>query len=170
MSKTSLTRVFIECQGELLGFLQGRVKCAATARDLYQDIYLRLHRVEDPDGVQNARGYIFQIARNLVKDHIRNETKRSQLLEKHGLLDWEAGEISTPEDIVLLRGELTQLQRAIPELPNLSRRIFHAHRFEGKTRRDIAREYGVSLTTVENHIRRVLEHLSNSLDEIDSPN
>lgn len=168
MSEPVLTRAFLECQEELLNFFRGRLRCTETARDLSQEVYLRLQRIENPRDISNHRSYIFKIARNLLIDHVRNETRRSALIAESGAVPWDRPERPSPEQTTIARNDLEVLRRVIPRLPSLSRRIFHAHRFEGKTRRKIAEEMGVSPTTVENHIRRVLEQFERALDE-DTP-
>lgn len=162
-----LTCAFLECQEELVNFFKGRIKCPETARDLSQEVYLRLQRVEDPDSISNHRTYIFKVARNLMIDHVRTETRRSNLLEQAGTIPWEGRESPTPEQAAIARNDLDTLRRVIPALPAVSRQIFHSHRFEKKTRQQIADEHGVSLTTVENHIRLVLEHFSRALTDKD---
>ena len=57
------------------------------------------------------------------------------------------------------KNELDYLTKVMSYLPDKSRQIFYEHRFEGKTRKEIAKQFDVSLTTVENHIKLVLEHL-----------
>lgn len=169
MSDTILTRAFLQHQGELIGFFRGRLSCAETAKDLCQEVFIRLQRTEDPAAIENCRSYIFKVARNLLKDHIRNETRRAELLREVGVVPWDRPLQPTPEQVLSAHTELEQLKRVIPGLPVLSRRIFHRHRFQDKTRKEIAAEFGVSLTTVENHIRLVLEHMSHALDD-EAPN
>ncbi|MEM9635122.1 MAG: RNA polymerase sigma factor [Pseudomonadota bacterium] len=167
IDQTPLVRAFLDCQEELVSFFRGRLKSPESARDLSHEVYLRLQRVEDPGAINNHRSYIFKIARNLLIDHVRTETRRSTLLAEAGSVPWETRENPSPEQVVLARDDLETLRRAVSSLQPLSRRIFYAHRFERKTRQQIADEYCVSLTTVENHIRRVLDHFADALENQD---
>jgi len=45
-----------------------------------------------------------------------------------------------------------------------SRNVFYLSRFEGKTQREIARQLGISRTTVEKHMRKILDRLAAARD------
>ena len=48
-----------------------------TARDLTQDVFVRIGRSAIPDGPEGPlRGWVFQIARNLALDHHRSGQRR----------------------------------------------------------------------------------------------
>jgi RNA polymerase sigma factor (sigma-70 family) len=165
MQETVLTRAFFENRHDLMAFLKAKLQCTATADDLCQDIYLKLHRVDDPCAIENCRSYLFMVAANLVADTLRKEGRRSSLLSEGHDVAWPVMENPTPEDIFVGRAEIAWLNRAVAELPALSRKIFYANRFENKTQRDIAAQFEVSISTVEYHIRKVLDHLARARDE-----
>jgi RNA polymerase sigma-70 factor (ECF subfamily) len=165
MQETALTRAFFEHRHDLLLFLKGRLHCTATADDLCQDIYLRLQGVGDDGTVENCRGYLFMMAANLIADTHRRETRRASLLAESRHTAWPTPEPLTPEEAFAARSEIDYLNRAVAELPALSRRIFHANRFEGRTQREIAADFELSLSAVEYHIRKVLDHLARARDE-----
>ena len=165
MRETDLTRAFFDNQHDLVAFLKAKLRCATTANDLCQDIYLKLQQVENPSAIENFRSYLFMVAANLVTDYLRKETRRSSLLNDGQDLVWQAEQSQTPEEIVVARAEIDYLNRAVSELPELSRKIFYANRFESKTQREIAAQFQVSLSTVEYHIRKVLDHLARARDE-----
>lgn len=165
MQETVLTRAFFENRHELIAFLKAKLQCAATANDLCQDIYLKLQRVDDSCAIENCRGYLFTIAANLVADNLRKETRRSSLWNDGQDIAWLTAENQTPEEICVARAEIDYLNRAVSELPELSRKIFYANRFENKTQREIAARFQISLSTVEYHIRKVLDHLAHARAE-----
>lgn len=166
MHDTALTRAFFENRQDLIAFLKAKLQCAATADDLCQDIYLKLRRVDDPSAIDNCRGYLFMMAANLVADRLRAEVRRLSLLKERGReAAWKPAQERTPEELLVARAEIDYLNRAVAKLPELSRRIFYANRFESKTQRDIAAEFGVSISTVEYHIRKVLDHLASARKE-----
>lgn len=162
MSKTELTQAFLKHRYELTGYLSRQLRCVETANDIYHEVYLRALRVEDPSSVRNLRSYLFKIASNLVKDHVRNENRRAEILDENSSILKDEDKSFTPEDIVLSKNELDYLMKIMSTLPEKSRHIFYEHRFEGKTRQEIADKFDVSLTTVENHIKYVLECLKDA--------
>lgn len=163
MSEHVLTQVFLQLQNEVTGFFLNRLHCIETSRDLSQEVFLRLQRTDASKEITNHRSYIFTTARNLLKDHVRNEVRRSNLLVENDPILWIHREEPTPEMVLAGRDDLAILRSVIKDLPLKSRQIFHAHRFLKKTRREIAAEFGVSLTTVENHIRLVLDQFHEAL-------
>ncbi|MFX8828790.1 sigma-70 family RNA polymerase sigma factor, partial [Acinetobacter baumannii] len=92
-------------------------------------------------------------------DHLRGEARRGEILREAQALLEGGADWRTPEREVIARDELQRLRRAVAALPELSRRIVHLNRFEGRTHREIAAQLGISVTTVENHVRKVLERL-----------
>jgi RNA polymerase sigma-70 factor (ECF subfamily) len=160
MADSALIKTYREHQGDLIRFLARRLRCAFTARDLAQDIYIKLHELDGTVETQASKAYLFRIAANLATDHIRTEQRRAELLAEAREILWAPSETRTPEREFMARQELARLKRAAATIPPLSREIFRLNRFEGKTQREIADSLGVSLTTVEKHIRKVLEHLA----------
>jgi hypothetical protein len=59
---------------------------------------------------------------------------------------------------------LERVRAAAQDLPEPTRTIFRLNRFEGLSQQSIARQLGVSTTTVENHIRRALDALAAARD------
>lgn len=162
--QTALLAAYERHRNELLRFLTRRLRCRFTAADLLQDLYLRLRQADTPSTLINGRAYLYRMAANLATDHLKVESRRRELLQEHHAGEEEA-DIRTPEGDCLAHEQLQRLDRALQSLPARSRRIFYANRFEGKTQKQVATELGVSTTTVENHIRRVFEHLARARDQ-----
>jgi RNA polymerase sigma factor (sigma-70 family) len=160
MSDAHMTETFWENERDLFRFLARRLKCAFTARDLTHEIFLKITGQNDPIQIHNPKAYLFRMAANLATDHLRVEHRRSEILAEAHTLLWEQIESRHPERLLMARQELARLEHALTQLPPLSRKIFHLNRFGRKTQREIAREFGVSLATVEAHIRKVLNHLT----------
>ena len=161
----SLLRAYVEHHSSLVRFLAKRLRCVATARDVVQDVYFRIRRVPSNEVVENPRAFVFQVAANLAADHRRVEGRRAELLEEvHDLL-WGADEEISPDRSVLASNELAHLERALDRAPEQSRVVFVLNRFEGLTQRDISLRLGISLSTVEKHIRIVLALLHDARRE-----
>lgn len=167
VQNAALLNAYYEHERDLVRFLSQRLKCAFTARDLVQELYLRLLNVENPEAIQNSRAYLFRVAANLATDYQRVEGRRAELLKENSQVLNAPVQNVSPERVALAREELERLGRIVEKMPPLSRKIFYLNRFEGKPQRAIAAELDVSVTTVEKHIRRVLEQLARARDEME---
>ncbi|MFY4728860.1 RNA polymerase sigma factor [Nitrospira sp. BLG_2] len=164
MSHTQLSQVFLEHKEDLFRYLFRRIKCAFTAWDITQEIFLKVSAQGETSHIQNQKAYLFRMAANLATDHSRVEQNRAEILaETHELL-WGGTEDRHPERIMIVRQELARSEQVLADLPILSRKTFHLSRFEGKTYPEIAKELNVSPFTVENHIRTVIKRLSKVRD------
>ncbi|MFY4731094.1 RNA polymerase sigma factor [Nitrospira sp. BLG_2] len=160
MSASHLAEIFLQHEQDLFRFLLRRLKCALTAQDLTHELFVKITTQHGAADIRNRRAYLFRMAANLATDHQRAMQNRSTLLaEAHGLL-WGDVEHRHPERTLIARQELARLEEALAQLPAMSRKIFYLNRFERKTQLDIAEELGVSISTVEAHIRKVLNHLA----------
>lgn len=160
MSASHLSEIFLQHEQDLFRFLLRRLKCALTAQDLTHELFVKVTTQHGTPNIRNRKAYLFRMAANLATDHQRSVQNRSALLvEAHDLL-WGDVDHRHPERTLIARQELARLEQALAQLPPMSRRIFHLNRYERKTQLDIADELGVSISTVESHIRKVLTHLA----------
>lgn len=145
---------------DLIRFLARRLRCEATAKDIAQEIWLRLPRVNAEAPRKNARALLFQMAANLATDHHRVERRRVELVaEVHDLLWGDMDEVS-PERTAMAEETLERLHAEVARLPERSREIFRMNRFDGLTQRAIADQLGISLTAVEKHLQKAFARLA----------
>jgi RNA polymerase sigma factor (sigma-70 family) len=163
-----LLRAFLDNHRELVRFLSRRLRCLFTARDLVQEVYLRLARSGGDHPIENPRALLFRIAVNVASDHVRVQGRRAELLrEAHDLL-WAQDDEISPERQVLAKDELARIGAALACLPARTRRVFYLNRFEGVTQSEIALRLGVSRTSVEKHMRRAWACVADARDAADT--
>ncbi len=69
--------LFAEHQRGVIRYLTRLVGHADTARDLTQEVFLRVLRADVPRaGTEQLRGWVFRIARNLALNHLRDRGRR----------------------------------------------------------------------------------------------
>ncbi len=163
LSIEQLSKAFRAHARELRQFLRGQLHCSHTAADLTQETYLRL-LAHAGQPIDDLRAFAFRIARNLAIDHQRIHGRRSVLDEGLVYLYEVAGESPELDVVVAAQRELEQLARALAELPPQTQRIFRLSRLQGTPHQQIARELGVSLSTVEKQMARTLDHLRTRLE------
>lgn len=151
-------------RGPLRSFLRKRLPPGADVDDYVQEVFLRLARQADLDGIENLDGYIFQTAVNLVRDDRRRALSSAR--DSHVEFDAQrhgAGDFS-PERVLLGRDDLGAVVRALQQLPERTRVIFVLRRFEGFRHGEIARRLGISVSAVEKHMVRAIAHLDRAMD------
>jgi RNA polymerase sigma-70 factor (ECF subfamily) len=162
LSAEQLNAAFRTHALELRQFLRGQLRCAHTAADLTQETWLRLV-AHSGQPVDDLRAFIFRIARNLAIDHMRLHGRRSVLDEGLAYLYEVTGDPPELDEVVAAQQELARLGRALEELPEQTQRIFRLSRLHGRPHQQVARELGVSVSTVEKQMARALDHLRTRL-------
>ena len=134
------------------------------AGDLVQSAFLRLLGLgpERLAHIDQPRAYLNRIADNLAKDDNKSAVRRCESLH----LDIATCATAAPDPLAALeaRDMLRRIEAAITRLPDRTREIFMAHRFEDLTYNEIADRLGLSVKTVEKHISLALRELHGSLD------
>src|SRR5918996_3854648 len=69
--------LFVANQNRLFGYFISAVGQTDTARDLTQDVFLRVSRTAVPEASDGeVRAWLFRIARNLALDHYRKRVRQ----------------------------------------------------------------------------------------------
>ncbi|TLZ06767.1 MAG: sigma-70 family RNA polymerase sigma factor [Gammaproteobacteria bacterium] len=150
----------------LMSFFLRRLKDRSQAEDLTQEVLLRVLRACGGDAIENADGYVFKTAVNLLKDQARRALRHGtpHFLSIEDALDGELqGELvegRSPERVLLSEDALGEVLAALKELGELTRNIFILFRLESMKQKDIAALYGISQSTVEKHVMKAVLHLA----------
>lgn len=156
-SRAALETSFRAHFRELVGMLKKRVRDPETARDLAQSAFERLAaRVEAPQALRDPRAHLMQVARNLSVDHLRRERLERGHEKEAALAADGLAETRTPEETVLHRQRLDDLDAIIRGLPAMRRRIFILNRLHGLSIDAIADQEGLSRRAVRGHIERAM--------------
>lgn len=116
----------------------------------------RLARIDQP------QAYLTRIAGNLMRDDAKMAVRRAACLH----MSVEDCVLATADPTLALeaRDMLKRANAAIEALPDRTREIFMAHRFEDLTYPQIAARLGVSVKTVEKHVSLALRHLHQAVE------
>lgn len=153
----------------LLQYFRRRCKNAAEAEDLTQDVLLRVLCRIRTQSEEEARGYVFRAAANRWRDRGRRLLTRGETVEwSDESLNGQSEEI-TPECVLLAQEEVKQVLRALDELTERTRDILILFKLERVKIADIARMFNISVSAVNKHLAKALEHLATRLGEQDAP-
>lgn len=147
-----------EVHDELFAYLCRRVADREAAADLTQEALLRLVKYRDGPQAEDRRWLLFRIARNLVLEYRRTQSRRHA--DQHISLD----------DVVPLRMESPAMEvmadthqlleqlftHTLVNLPSKCRLAFLLNRLHGLTYPQVAARMRISVKMVEKHITRAL--------------
>jgi RNA polymerase sigma-70 factor (ECF subfamily) len=150
--------------GGLLRYLRRRLGNSADARDVAQETYARLLRVDRADLIRDPQSYIFRIAANLAYEfELSQRRDRARLDEPPLAEDLERLQVRSPEDQAELSAQLARLNRVMAKLPQRYRAALILHRREGMTYEEIAARLGTSVHMVKKYITTGLQRCRSGL-------
>jgi RNA polymerase sigma-70 factor (ECF subfamily) len=155
-------RLFREHNATLLRFITAKISCEQEAREIAQEAYVHLLRLNQPETVSYLRAYLFKTAANLVVDRLRQRGRR-RITTSVADLDFAPFEL-TPERQVSANQALNLIHAAVAQLPPKCRQAFLLHRVYDVPIGEIADRMGIGACMVRRYVARALEHVREHLD------
>jgi RNA polymerase sigma-70 factor (ECF subfamily) len=160
MSDTGLQAVFFANRDRLLRFLAAH-GAGDAAEDLLQELWIKVS-TSASGPVAQPLSYLYRAANNLMLDRyrsIRQAAKRDA--------DWSGIETDGSdraqdpigERPLIAREQLRIVQEELDRMGDRVAFTFRRHRIDGVPQKLIARELGVSLSTVETDLRKAYQAL-----------
>jgi RNA polymerase sigma-70 factor (ECF subfamily) len=145
--------LFAEHRHGVFRYLCRMVGQADAARDLTQEVFLRVARTEVPErDSAGLRAWIFTIARNLALNHVRDGQRRPV-------------EVALQETTAPAVQELAiALQRALGALDDVDRDVFLLRETGGLSYAEVAATCGLTVEAVRARLHRARVDLRTSLD------
>lgn len=131
---------------ELLRFFQRRTRDAATADDLLQETFVRVHaRLTDLRAEEGVLGWVWRVARNVLADHGR----------ARGAPSADGDSETTEEERGNLNAEVGRwLLEGLPDLPGDYREALELAEVQGLKQQAIADRLGLSLSGAKSRVQR----------------
>lgn len=158
-----VTGLFREHNEALIRFLALRLRSHQEAKEVAQEAYVRLLKLDRPGAVSFLRAFLFKTAANLAVDRIRREQASRRLRQDTGFLEELSGQ-PTPEQSASDAQDLRLAERLIDELPPKCRRAFLLHKVYGLDFPDIARQMGLGERMVRTYVVRAVLYCRAGLD------
>lgn len=155
---SGLSAIFLAHRDTLRRFLRARLGNADEADEALQDVWLKLEDKEPVTPIADPLAYLFRMAENAARDR-----RRSAARQRGREVKWVEGAhgpsgdrnpVPTPERNAINRDRLWRIREALMALPDRTQQVFQAFRIEGRAQKDIAAEFGISVSAVEKHLQR----------------
>lgn len=166
--ETSDARTWFERQvhahdAKLKAYLRGAFPGVHDVEDVVQESYLRIWRARARKPIESARAFLFQVARRVALDLVRKARNSPVEAVPDVVALAFAADASDVADNVCLRERVQLLADALVTLPPRGRQIVILCKFEGRLRREVASELGISEKTVDEHLWRGIRRIEDYL-------
>ena len=152
-----LTTAWTAHAPELRGWFHRRMGNDALADDLLQELFLKaLRQGQRFCEVHNARAWLFEVARNLLADHLRVSR---QLVELPDDLVLQVDEPDTVDALTAC------LPRVLSELSAPDREIITQCDLQGMGQAEFAQRQGIKLSTAKSRLQRARQRLHQQMSQ-----
>jgi RNA polymerase sigma-70 factor (ECF subfamily) len=148
----------------LYNFLLRLTGNRTVSEDLVQEIFVRILKYRTSyRGESKFLFWVYQIARNVHKDHLRKNRNEIPLDEQ-----WheEASPEAEPDEQSLQQQDLSLLNKALEKLPLKKREIIVLSRFHNLKYREIAEVLECSIESIKVNVHRAMKELRNNYIEL----
>lgn len=150
---------------DLIRYIARRVRSIADAREIAQEAYVRLLRLDRTDLIREPRAYLYRVA-----THLLYEFELKSRSDRMGRVRWTSDKESVAVDLRLTQAldELALKERMEATLADLTpkcRAVLILHRRDGLTYREISERIGISTSMVKKYLVRGLRHCRQALSD-----
>lgn len=157
--KDRVSALFVAHRARLESLVARRTGRRDQAGDLVQESFARLIAAGSSGSVEQDTRMLYTIARNATIDSNRSIRRRHNALASL-VPEQFPQQAPSPIEALEARDTLAQLAAILQTLPQRSQDVFILRRVHGLSHAEIARALGVSVSTVQKHLLRVLRTCS----------
>ena len=149
--------LYVQHHAWLQNWFRRELGCPHQAADLSQDTFVRvLTRGESEPPIEEPRAFLATLARRVLFSFLRRRSLESAWLEA---LEAQPHPLAlSAEDYAAVREAVEAVDRLLQGLPPRVKQAFLLNRLEGMTHVRIAAELGISVATVERHVKQAYLH------------
>jgi RNA polymerase sigma-70 factor (ECF subfamily) len=130
--------------------------------DVFFEVWQNRHKLEE---IQNLKAWLLTITHNKAISHLRKK-KTLNIPESWDEIALHAipYDLQTPDEQLISREEISRINKIIKTLPPRCRQVFFLAKIEGLPYKDIANVLGISVKTINIHVAKALELISQGLN------
>lgn len=163
-------QLFIRYREKFTAIARSYVRDENVAEDIVSESFTNFWDNRDKISIENVpQAYILQSVKNRCLNHLRDKANRLRIRQQiqndtYASIMAEIGVLGKDEIGLVFRSDIEMIfRRLLDNVPERTRDIFMASRFENMTYGEIAEKYGVSQRKVKRDIQHMLELMRESL-------
>ena len=143
----------------LLRTIRRHVADEATAEDILQDVFLKIHtRIGTLRDEERLESWVYQIVRNAITDHRRRQRPVAPLPEELAVPDDRDGDNPGGG-----RQLIAFVKATVADLPEPYREALLLTEYDGLTQQQLAERAGISLSGAKSRVQRARDKVKNLL-------
>lgn len=163
-AKPSLLSTLVRHYDELVDHVRRRFGDRGFAREVVHDVCLQLLEKRQPEEVRTPLALLRKISHDQAIDRYRSERRhQAWIVEQPEHFD-AVSEAPSPARQYEGERELERLVQAIEQLPTRCQMVFIMHKIHQLPQAEVAARMGISLKTVEKHLKLGLAACRAQLD------
>lgn len=133
--------------------------------DVAQEAYLRAFQAEKQTTVHSPRAFLFRIARNIALNELNRKSRVMTDYIEDSLARDVLDDTGGPDEHAAQQQRLALFCEAVATLPVQCRRTFLLMKVYGHSQKEVARELGIAVSTVEKHVASGLLRCSQYIED-----
>jgi RNA polymerase sigma-70 factor (ECF subfamily) len=163
---TGLEQILLDNRARLVRFLAAR-GAGDEAEDVFHELWQKIAATPGKP-VSQPLSYLFRAAENLMRDRHRANQARERREQDWQDSDGAPAPPPSGERVLVARERLRQAEAVLEGLGSRASVVFRRYRLEGAGQAEIARELGVSLSTVEKDLQKAYRALAELREHFDA--
>ncbi len=165
-----ISTVWLENNTFLKKFLRGFLNREQDIEDVVQETYLKAFTTEKDREIEQPKAFLFSIAKNLALNELSRKSRQMTGYIEECQTEVNLGETATIEHEIEAEQSLGKYCQAVATLPEKSRKVYLLRKVHGLKHKEIAEHLGISLSSVEKHLKLGLEVCRNYMREHNTEN
>ncbi len=138
------------------------LKSETLVEEVMQDVFLKVWEHRASIAIDKSfKSYLYRISENMVIDLFRRARKEKSILDE--IIAGNTELYTHIEEAIFKKEYASLLDQLIAQLPAQRKKIFIACKLEGKSYKQVAEEYGIATTTVNDHLQKAMHYLRSNL-------
>lgn len=151
-TKNAISAAFIANESAIKRFLTRFFGWAQDIEEMTQETFLKAFQAAKSREISEPKAFLFGVARNVARKRLQKNSQALLEFVEDLCGDGEIEDSHSLEDEIDSRQRLLIFAEAVSTLPSQCQRVFVMKKVYGLSHKEISRQLGISVSTVEKHV------------------